>query len=46
MADKHPYVISNGPLIQVVNHLRKSFPATVNADTLKNSDMQKRMKVM
>jgi hypothetical protein len=35
MAEKHPYVISNGPLIQVMNHLRKSFPATVTADTLK-----------
>jgi hypothetical protein len=35
MAEKHPYVISNGPLIQVINHLRKSFPATVTADTLK-----------
>ena len=35
MADKHPYVTSNGPFMQVVNHLRKSFPATVNADTLK-----------
>lgn len=35
MADKHPYVTSNGPFIQVINHLRNSFPATVNADTLK-----------
>ena len=35
MAGKHPYVTSNGPLIQVINHIRKSFPATVNADTLK-----------
>lgn len=35
MADKHPYVTSNGPFIQIINHLRKSFPATVNADTLK-----------
>ncbi len=35
MADKYPYVTSNGPLIQVINHLRKSFPATVSADTLK-----------
>lgn len=35
MAEKHPYVISNGPLIQVISHLRKSFPPTVTADTLK-----------
>lgn len=35
MAEKHPYVTSNGPLIQVVNHLRKSFPAIVNSTTLK-----------
>lgn len=35
MAEKHPYVISNGPLIQVITHLRKSFPSMVTADTLK-----------
>jgi len=35
MSEKHPYVISHGPLIQVINHLRKSFPSSVTADTLK-----------
>lgn len=35
MADKHPYVQAPGNLAQVINHLRKSFPATMTADTLK-----------
>ncbi len=35
MADKHPYVSAPGNLVQVINHFRKSFPAKVNADTLK-----------
>lgn len=36
MADKHPYVSGSGPLFQIVNQLRKSFPAGgVTADTLK-----------
>lgn len=35
MADKHPYVSGNGVLTQVLDHLRKSFPATLNADVLK-----------
>jgi hypothetical protein len=35
MADKHPYVTSPGPLIQVVNHLRNTFPASLTADTLR-----------
>ena len=35
MTDKHPYVQTGGHLVQVINHLRKSFPATVNADVLK-----------
>lgn len=35
MAGKHPYVSGNGVLIQVLDHLRKSFPATFNADILK-----------
>ena len=34
-ADKHPYVTSPGPFIQVINHLRNSFPITVTADTMK-----------
>lgn len=35
MTDKHPYVQTGGHLVQVINHLRKSFPSTVNADILK-----------
>jgi hypothetical protein len=35
MAGKHPYVSGNGVLTQVLDHLRKSFPATLNADVLK-----------
>jgi len=35
MADKHPYITSAGGLIQVINHLRGSFPALLTADTLK-----------
>ena len=36
MPDKHPYVSGSGPLFQMVNQLRKSFPtAGVTAETLK-----------
>lgn len=36
MADKHPYLSGSGPLFQLVNQLRKSFPAGgVTAETLK-----------
>jgi len=35
MADKNPYVQSPGHLAQVIRHLRNSFPATVDAGTLK-----------
>lgn len=35
MADKHPYIPSPGYLVQVMNQLRKSFPATVTSETLK-----------
>jgi len=35
MADKHPYTSSSGALVKTVNHLRKTFPQTVTADTLK-----------
>lgn len=35
MATKHPYISSGGPLIQAVTQFRKSFPATVDAGTLK-----------
>jgi hypothetical protein len=35
MADKHPYVSANGTLVQVLDHLKKSFPATLDADVLR-----------
>ena len=36
MADKHPYLSGSGPLFQIIDQLRKSFPAGgVTADTLK-----------
>ena len=35
MADKHPYVSANGSLVQVLDHLKKSFPGTFDADTLR-----------
>lgn len=35
MADKHPYVHGPGALAQVITQFRKSFPATVDASTLK-----------
>ncbi len=35
MADKHPYVNSVGPLVQLINHIRKSTPDTLNAAILK-----------
>ncbi len=35
MADKHPYVQTGGHLVQVIDHLRKSFPPIVNAEMLK-----------
>jgi hypothetical protein len=36
VADKHPYLSGSGPLFQIVNQLRKTFPAGgVTADTLK-----------
>lgn len=35
MADKHPYVTAPGYLVQVLNHLKKSFPQNVTAETLK-----------
>lgn len=35
MPDKHPYVSAPGNLVNVLNHFRGSFPAKVNADTLK-----------
>lgn len=35
MADKHPYISGSGGVTQLVGQLRKAFPATVTADTLK-----------
>lgn len=35
MANKYPYVASAGPLVKAVDHLRKSFPREVTADTLR-----------
>lgn len=35
MADKHPYVHGPGALVQVITQFRKSFPAMVDAGTLK-----------
>lgn len=35
MANKYPYVPSAGPLVKTVNHLRKSFPKEVTAETLR-----------
>lgn len=35
MADKHPYVSGTGVLTQILDHLKKSFPATLNAEVLR-----------
>ncbi|MFN2515016.1 MAG: DUF5343 domain-containing protein [Pyrinomonadaceae bacterium] len=35
MADSHPYISGAGNVVQAVNQLRKTFPATVTADTFK-----------
>lgn len=35
MADKHPYASGPGGVTQLISHLRKSFPPTVTADTLR-----------
>ncbi|HET8637618.1 MAG TPA: DUF5343 domain-containing protein [Acidobacteriaceae bacterium] len=35
MANKYPYVASAGPLVKAVDHLRRSFPKEVTADTLR-----------
>lgn len=35
MVGKHPYISGSGPVVQVTQHLRKSFPTTLSADTLK-----------
>src|SRR5215831_11807374 len=35
MANRYPYVPSGGPLLRTINHLRKSFPKEVTAETLR-----------
>src|SRR4030067_1227435 len=35
MAERHPYFQTPGHLSQLVTHLRRSFPSTVTADTIK-----------
>ena len=35
MAERHPYAPGPGGITAAINHLRRSFPATVNAETLK-----------
>lgn len=35
MANKFPYVPSAGPLVKTINHLRRSFPKEVTAETLR-----------
>lgn len=35
MSDKHPYFQSPGHFTQLIGHLRKTFPSSVTADTLK-----------
>ena len=35
MADKHPYMSGSGGIVQLVNQLKRSFPASVTAETLK-----------
>jgi hypothetical protein len=35
MADGHPYISGGGALVQIVEHLRRTFPPVLNADTLK-----------
>ena len=35
MANKYPYVASAGPLLRTIEHLRRSFPREVTADTLR-----------
>ena len=35
MANKYPYASSAGGLIKTINHLRRSFPSEVTADTLR-----------
>ena len=35
MATTHPYISGAGNITQMINQLRKSFPTTVNSDTVK-----------
>ena len=39
MADQHPYIASQGPLIKIVNHFRNSFPSSIDAKTLKKAGL-------
>ena len=35
MATTHPYITSGGPIVQIINHLRRSLPATIDAGTVR-----------
>lgn len=35
MADRHPYFQTPGQFVQLVNHLRQSFPSSITAETIK-----------
>ena len=35
MANRFPYVPSGGPILRTINHLRRSFPREVTAETLR-----------
>lgn len=35
MADSHPYISGPGNILQMIEHLRKSFPKTISSETVK-----------
>ncbi len=35
MAEKHPYISAQGALIKLINHLRKTLPPKIDAQTIK-----------
>jgi hypothetical protein len=35
MPATHPYISSSGSVVKVINHLRKSFPSAIDAETIK-----------
>jgi Family of unknown function (DUF5343) len=35
MATTHPYITSSGSIVQIVTHLRRSFPSVIDAGTIK-----------